>query len=283
MTEPADWGGAAVCVCILAHGSPFYLKAGEIAAESVLTHSCFDVFLARGGSADDRPQQRRVRTCELAAPSPDAHRSLRFLAKFRALQACLRRTGARYVILLDADAVFARSTSVDDVAEALGDYDLGMVEQTTIKGSTLGRREFLMHYVEHTMVWFDTNAPAPDPGEFRYYNSGVVIGRTSTMREITQWALSRISETGRSHQVGRHMIADQDYFQFWACTLHPHRCTTLPWRWNHCEHWDEGFPDPRARIMHFSNFCAGPGAGTIARMEASANRPQQLGAAAKQR
>jgi hypothetical protein len=66
------------------------------------------------------------------------------------------------------------------------------------------------------------------------------------------------------------MVADQDYFQHWANTLHPGACAELPWEWNHCEWWDEDFPAPDARILHFSNFCLGPTTDSIDRMDETA-------------
>jgi hypothetical protein len=49
----------------------------------------------------------------------------------------------------------------------------------------------------------------------------------------------------------------------------------LPWPWNHCEHWDSGFPHEGAYILHFSNFCQGPSFMNMVRMWA-ARRPGGL-------
>jgi hypothetical protein len=62
------------------------------------------------------------------------------------------------------------------------------------------------------------------------------------------------------------MIGDQDYFQYWTNNLHSENRNTLPWMWNHCEHWDEGFPRKDAFILHFSNFCREPTPWQILRM-----------------
>jgi hypothetical protein len=89
------------------------------------------------------------------------------------------------------------------------------------------------------------------------------------MEKIASWTPSRIdlSEAGHvDHQVGMHMIADQDYLQYWVHNLKPGSCILLPWYWNHCRHWAEGFPRPGARVIHFSNFCNGPDQDIIKQM-----------------
>jgi hypothetical protein len=142
---------------------------------------------------------------------------------------------------------------------ALEGRSLGMVEQPGIRGSGMEHSDFLSHYRDHTLQWFENSRdPAPDPNDFRFYNSGVVVGRREAFAAVVDWAIASIRGTDREHQVGEHMIADQDYFQYWCNRLHPLSCTPLPWYWNHCEHWDVSFPRRGALVTHFSNFCAGP-------------------------
>jgi hypothetical protein len=120
------------------------------------------------------------------------------------------------------------------------------------------RADFLEHYERHPLVWLGDGTPPPTREAFRYFNSGVLLARRDGLEPFVAWALERMRAAGDAHQVGAHMIADQDYLQLWTNTLAPGSCTTLSWQWNHCEHWDEGFPRRGARIVHASNFCRGP-------------------------
>jgi hypothetical protein len=115
------------------------------------------------------------------------------------------------------------------------------------------------HFVRHSVAWIAPEAPLPGLDAFRFFNSGVVIGRREAWEELCLWATSAIERTGPAHTVGEHMIADQDYVQVWASCIRPGSFRTLGWEWNHCEHWDDGFPRVGARIAHFSNFTFGPG------------------------
>ena len=85
---------------------------------------------------------------------------------------------------------------------------------------------------------------------------------------LLPWAFQTIARQPGDHQIGEHMIADQDYFQYWANRLHPGTCAELPWYWNHCEYWDESFPRLGVLFAHFSNFCNGPADDTPARIRA---------------
>ena len=73
-----------------------------------------------------------------------------------------------------------------------------------------------------------------------FFNNNGGVGKTSLVYHVS------------------HMLADQDYLRLWTNSRHPGSCTTLAWDWNHCEHWDDGFPRRGARIVHASNFCRGP-------------------------
>jgi hypothetical protein len=211
---------------------------------SLLRHSDLDVFVAldRAGS---------------------------FLLKFDALEACLRATDAPTLLLLDADAVLVAPTTATQVETALAGRGLAMVEQTGIRGSGMGRADFLDHYARHSLAFLAPSAPSPEAESFRFFNSGVVIGTRQELRALATWARTAIEASGREHRVGEHMIADQDYYQVWVNHVHRGSCTELDWSWNHCEHWHEDFPRPGARILHFSGFCRGPTRETVARMRAA--------------
>jgi hypothetical protein len=250
---------AEVVVCILVHGPENYYRAGRQTALSVLDHSDFDVFMVHGSSSDiGLKPNHRLRLHSLPKESGHYYRARPFLRKFHALQACLDSNKNSLLMLLDSDAVLARTINKQMFERALGAKDLAMVEQTTILGSEMCRRNFLDHYIRHTLAWLDPGAPPPSLEGFRFYNSGVVLGRRKTFQDLVAWAISTLNEEKGDHTVGDHMIADQDYFQFWTNTQDPGCCTTLPWYWNHCVHWDTGFPRRGAYILHLSNFCSPP-------------------------
>jgi hypothetical protein len=62
------------------------------------------------------------------------------------------------------------------------------------------------------------------------------------------------------------MVADQDLLQVYANEIVPEEIAELDWRWNHCQWWDADFPNPRAHVIHMSNFCQGPDAGQMNRL-----------------
>ena len=117
------------------------------------------------------------------------------------------------------------------------------------------------------LAWFEPGGGnGSPPASFRYYNSGVVVALREKLREIVEWVGDRLADSPPGHQVGKHMIADQDYYQYWVHAVDPGCCATLPWKWNHCRHWDDGFPHPDALILHFSFFCNAPALRQIAQM-----------------
>jgi hypothetical protein len=250
---------AEVVVCILVHGPENYYRTGRQTALSVLEHSDFDVFMVHGSRSDmGLKPNHRLHLYPLLTEAGYCYRARPFLRKFHALQACLENKRNSFLMLLDSDAIFVHTISKQMVERALGAKNLAMVEQKTILGSKMSRRDFLDHYIHHTIAWLDPAATPPSVGVFRFYNSGVVLGRRKTFQNLVTWAISIMNKKKGDHTVGEHMIADQDYFQFWTNTQEPGCCTTLPWYWNHCIHWDRGFPLNGAYILHFSNFCSKP-------------------------
>ena len=261
----------ATVVCMLVHGDAGYYRASGEAARSVLRSTPFRLFVAHGDeAAPPLAASSRVALHALADPFPTtrAQRAQRFLRKFRALEACLAGGRDDFVVLLDADALFVRPCTERMVAAALADHPIAMVEQPTVTGSRMGRVDFLAHYVRHTLALLAPEAPPPALADFRYFNSGVVLLRRAEAEALTRWAQRTIDDVAGDHEVGEHMIADQDYFQLWVNTLHPGRAANLPWYWNHCEHWHPSFPRLGTLIAHFSNFCHGPAATTPTRMRA---------------
>lgn len=248
-----------VCVCTQATGSVRYFLAARQCLLSVLEKTDFEIFSAvSAGPWRLLPRHRRVRLHAVQSAEPSQHRSQPFLQKFLTLRECLAATDARYLLLLDVDTLIAARITSELLEKSLAGSPLGMVEQTGIRGSDMSRKQFLDHYRRHTLVWLGPDLAVPTLEEFRFFNSGVVLGRREEFERLTSWALETMAARGPQHQVGEHMIADQDYFQFWTNSLRPGSCRELTWRWNHCRHWDDGFPNGNAYILHFSNFCQGP-------------------------
>ena len=261
-----------VRVCLLIEGASNYFQAGQQAILSVLERSNFNIFAAIAGSTLSLPADSRIIVTRLE-DARGSHRSAPFLRKLRALGACVKACSEEYIVWLDADAMFATKIESRDLEEALQNHALGMVEQTTISGTTMNRIDFLKHYTDFSLKFIAPGESPPAIERFRYFNSGFVLGKRSEIARLTRWAINSIAAATTAHQIGEHMIADQDYFQYWANNLYPGCCVSLPWYWNHCPHWDEGFPRPGARIVHFSNFCNGPTAATIEHMIAIRTRP----------
>ena len=248
------------CVCVTVSGNRPYFWMGRHAISTTLKRTDFDIFLATESGHRCHikfPSSSRLLIKELPQEE-HSHRSLPFLSKLQALQSCLEHTKAGTILLLDADTAIVADIRHSDVERMLDGYELAMTEQSTIRGSRMTRADFLDHYRQHTLAWFNGPNRCPSLEQFRYYNSGVVLGGREAFRRLLDWAIPIIAGSSRPHQIGQHMIADQDYFQYWTNTLHPGCCRQLPWSWNHCRHWDQGFPHPKALILHYSNFCMGP-------------------------
>jgi lipopolysaccharide biosynthesis glycosyltransferase len=246
-----------VCVCILIHGDRRYFRAGRRAIASVLRHSRFPIVVATDDPSLATRRPDRVRIVRIDAPR-EAYRAAPFLLKFRALEACLAEVSAESVLLLDADTLLVADLDSTSIEGALAGRGLGMVEQRTIVGSGADRGFFRSHYERWALALLAPESAPPPRERFRYFNSGVVLARRAELLRLVPWALARIAALGSRHDAGEHMVADQDYFQVWANTLHPESCTTLPWRWNHAAAWDEGFPREGAWLLHLTNFCRGP-------------------------
>jgi hypothetical protein len=256
-----------VCVCILIHGDRRYFRAGRRALASVLRRSRFPIVVATDDASFATRRPDRVRVVRVDPPR-GSHRAAAFLLKFRALEACLDAVEAAHVVLLDADTLLVADLDPTRIETALAGRGLGMVEQPTILGSDADRAFFLAHYERHALSVLAPGSPPPSLDRFRAFNSGVVLSSREELERIVPWALATIARVGSRHDAGEHMVADQDYLQVWANTLHPGSCTVLPWRWNHAAAWDRGFPRDDAWILHLTNFCRGPSRWSYLRLDA---------------
>lgn len=247
-------------------GSVNYGLAARQTVKSLLDHTDFRLVVG----CDHRtraliPDSARV-TAVHVAPTASG-RAGPFLAKFETWARAVDMPDARILLHVDADAVLTRALTPADIDTALGRGQLAMVEQTTITGSTMNRESFHRHYLQHSHAFLAPDHPVPDLETFRFHNSGFVVFRSLELRNFLEWAGRTRDTTDGSHTVGEHMIADQDYLQVWTNVFRRGACTDLDWSWNHCEWWDAEFPRPDPRILHFSNFCNGPGIGTAVVME----------------
>ena len=253
-----------VVACFAVVGDERYRRAAAGAVASVLSLTDFDLVIATDDLSDQWwPSDPRVTVVGLEQ-CLSADRAERFLIKFDALEATLHRSEANYIVMLDVDTKIVAPIGSSEVVALLAGKDFAMVEQTGIRGSDMGREEFLEHYRDHSLKFIEPAAQAPALSDFRYFNSGVVFARSEPLSELISFVRQRPAVADRPHEVDNQMIADQDYFQYWVNTARPGSCAELGAGWNHCYWWDDPWPIESARILHFSNFCNGPTEESIA-------------------
>ena len=262
-----------VLAIISVSGKPEYFRAAETCARSLLDHTPFAIIVG-----SDEPEKfsvahpERLTTLSVEKVEPD-NRSSRFMSIFTTAVAALNNTPATHCLLLDADCLVVDDLEENDVVSALADFDFGLAEQTTIRGSTMGRPDFLRHFSEVGLPVIDPEAGEPHGDDFRYWNSGVVLARSSALLELSEFALSSWAKNPEAHVNGESVVTDQDYFQYWGAIHRPGSFHTLSTDWNHCYWWDLDYPRPTARIRHYSNFTLGPSESTLDHMARDAETP----------
>lgn len=253
-------------MCVYVTGSAAYGAIAREAARSVLDHTTFDLCYVHGeGLERYAPRDSRVERLRLRQ-APVVDRADPFNGKLDALALCIDRSSGDLFLMLDADAVLTRTINEADIRAALGGKGMGMVEQKRTVGTPLGRRELYDHYCRVSLRFDAPDLEPPAFESFRYFNSGVILLERETAVAALDWARRLVRNRPRPHSVDGQMVADQDHLQVWTNSIEPGCCAELPWYWNHCEHWDEGFPRADAWFVHFSNFCNGPAADTASRM-----------------
>jgi GT2 family glycosyltransferase len=179
-----------------------------------------------------------------------------FIGKFGAVQQALKTHSHEIVALMDADCLVQRWVSSDDVRLALGNHQLAMAEQKFTRGTDMSREKFLDHYLSVSLPGVASNAYHPSLSEFRYYNSGVVLGRREAWTELIEFAAP--IARARPLEIRGQMVADQDIIQVWVNSIRPGIARELdPEEWNACDLWCD-VDTTRVRIRHYSNFCQGP-------------------------
>lgn len=246
----------AVTVGVVAFGSSAYDSAARQSVASVLGHTDANVVLVTDSADCDVPEDPRMTRLRGLRPEGSTRR---FMTKLEGWRLCLNETPTPVLVLLDADAVFVRSARASELAGLVGQGDFAMVEQTRLPALGWGRLDYWLHYCRTTLQAIDPRAEPPSRARFRFFNSGFVVCRRQGLDEFLHWCrdTSPRVDFDRAASAGV-TITDQDFLQFWSNNLHPDRVSTLEWSWNHCSHWDADFPQPDARVVHFSSFYHAP-------------------------
>lgn len=192
--------------------------------------------------------------------TPDAESWKRgdwFFHKFTYWHQALAASDDQLFLHLDADASITSNFSAKALVSALGEKSIGMVHQTKVVGENpLGIEELFRHYLSVSSAAVNSGKPKPSKEDFKYFNTGFVLFRRSALESFLIWANEQLE--GLPREVDGNMIADQDLIQVYANEIAPHEVSEFDWSWNHCEWWDEDFPNQAAKVVHMSNFCQGP-------------------------
>jgi GT2 family glycosyltransferase len=258
---------------VSAFGAEGYFRAAEMCVRSLLENTPFRIFVGTDSPSSFRIRYPdRVQVQGIKPLSPEKRPS-HFMATFQTAQVAMKKNQPAVCILIDADCLVVNKLDAEDVLNALAGSDFALVEQTTIRGSSMSRTDFLDHFNHFSLPVIDPTAAPPDEDTFRYWNSGVVLAKAPALQELCDFALGLWKQTSHTHIVGDHMVADQDYFQYWGAVHRPGSVTTVPSEWNHCYWWDLDYPKQSAKIRHYSNFCRGPDDETLALMNKDSEQP----------
>jgi GT2 family glycosyltransferase len=244
-------------------GGSNYYSAAELCVGSLLENTTFPVLVGCDRSADFRLEYPgRLQIVDLEAMNPGS-RASGFLGKFQtALEAPIGEE-VDICVLVDVDCLLTTALDEETIVSVLGQSDFAMVEQKTVSGSTMKRADFLHHFSEVALPVIDSNECISSLEHFRYWNSGICIARLGALRELARFALQRFYDHPDLFSRGGHLVADQDFFQYWGSIRKPGSVATLEPNWNNCAHWDDEFPMSNAYFLHWSNFCLGPDNATL--------------------
>ena len=180
-----------------------------------------------------------------------------FLHKFEIWKQALEGNNEEIFVHLDSDAAFTEHFSPELLVNDLGEYSIGMVEQPRVLGDNpLSRRDLYDHYIKVSHSAVSPLSQKPSFQSFRYFNSGFVVFRRRALENFLCWVENKLPMVPR--EIDGFMVADQDLMQVYANEVASDEVIKLDWGWNHCEWWDESFPNPTAKVIHMSNFCNGP-------------------------
>lgn len=251
-------------MAMAATGDRSYFYASIYAIKSLLRHTPFSLYLV----SDLVPEQPYFDPSRVTVSRAVRHsEQLRgFFTKFQALGGAAGDSAANAVILMDVDALFVRPTDGDDVVSALNGAAFALHEQSGIVGTAMTRADFFDYFTAVALPVIDPTAQPEHFPRFRYWNSGVVIASTDAASELVDFALKRFLVDPRRHVVGPHIVADQDYVQYYLGRSDSPDVSDLSVHWNDCRWWDDDFPQPQSRIWHFSDFSKGPGNQTLSAM-----------------
>ncbi|MCF8524956.1 MAG: glycosyltransferase family 2 protein [Rhodoluna sp.] len=201
--------------------------------------------------------QMSVNGFESTSMPSSTYKADAFLHKFEIWKQALVGNNEEIFVHLDADASFTGSFSSEILERDLGQRSIGMVEQPQILGSNpRSRRDLYEHYLKVAHAAVSPLSQKPNFQSFRFFNTGFVVFRRRALENFLSWVEEKIPSVPR--EIDGRMVADQDLMQVYANEVAPDEVMQLDWSWNHCEWWDESFPNPHAKVIHMSNFCNGP-------------------------
>jgi len=261
---------ANVAVVIVSFGNPAYHSAAYESVFSALDHTDAEIVFLTDIGEFNVPDDSRIRHYQVLQNDQSPRR---FMTKLEAWRICLTETEADVLILLDADAVFITTAGSSELSGLVPEKKMAMVEQCFLSQFGWERFDYWRHYCETSLAAINSREKPPSPDSFRFFNSGFVVCGKTYLGDFLTWVDSVI------HQVDFDLaaragitITDQDFIQFWCNNLHPNQTSVLDWSWNHCSHWDRGFPRPGARVIHFSSFYHAPTPEVIASMRIARTR-----------
>lgn len=225
--------------------------------------------LTSSSGADQPPPTHSLRILDLKSevlqPPFFPKRGDAFFHKFKYWEQALVESEDQLFLHLDADASITSNFSADALINALGAKSIGMVQQKKVIGENpLGIDELFGHYQSASSKAVNSGQPKPTIENFKYFNTGFVLFRREALETFLLWANEKLKTLPR--EVNGNMIADQDLIQVYTNEIASDEVIELEWSWNHCQWWDEDFPNQDANVIHMSNFCQGPIAAQMNRL-----------------
>jgi GT2 family glycosyltransferase len=249
-----------IAIGILGIGSTEYRLAAWQSAQVASRNEEFEVFLGTDIELDSKIDRGELPFKLVSMSSGKvSFRAQPFIRKFELWKRILELSEFDYFVHIDADAIFVDAVSEVEIRGYLKGSLLAMVEQNEIIGEEeFGIQNLYQHYVNFSHRYILPNSNPVELTQFRFLNSGVVIFSREGLIRFLKWFNEVVVNLEGSFAMGKHMIADQDFLQIWANEIEPENSIALPSVFNHSPLWHRGFPDPKAKVIHLSNFCNGP-------------------------
>jgi len=238
-------------------GSDRYFKSAATAVKSLLINTDLDVVVATP-DPDRLPLVKVPRLTVLKVDGVEhGRRADPFIGKFSAIEAVLHEFDNELLLMIDADCRVSQPWNSSDLSDLLQDADFALAEQPGITGTAMNRASFLEHYLSVSLPGVLPHGAPPGLEEFRYYNTGVVLGRRRAWTQMLQFA-QKCAGSDNSLEINDQMVADQDIIQVWLNSTDEARVAVLDVEvWNASDLWCDVDND-QAKVIHHSNFCQGP-------------------------